>query len=249
MLRPGVSLPALRWITIALPIAFLIAVDVLRHRVFSDPLHSAPGVLVLYALAALAVAGFAYFVFGLIDALERALTEQNRQLAVLNRMAVAATENLRLDDMLGTGLDHVLSAMGADAGLICLVDTAREEHTAVCVRGFSDAVASRIQQAKLRDDPIASEVVDSGRAVVVERVMDDPRVAEAASREGIASFISAPLSAGGEVNGILVVATHRLRLAEDLCNKAVLLERGAVQAVGAVGEVLRIYRQRQSGSG
>ncbi len=211
MLRLGVGLPALRWIAIAFPIAFLIAVDVLRHRVSSDPLHSVPGVLVLYGLAALAVAAFAYVVFGLIDALERALTEQNRQLGALNRMAVAATENLRLDDMLSAGLDHVLGAMSADAGLICLVDTTREEHSVVCVRGFSDAVASRIQQAKLRDDPIASEVVGSGRAVVVERVMNDPRVAEAASREGIASFITAPLSAGGEVNGILVVATHEER--------------------------------------
>ncbi len=51
----------------------------------------------------------------------------------------------------------------------------------------------------------------------------------------------------GQTN-ILGVASHRLRLVEDLCNKAVLLERGAVHAVGAVGELLGAYQQRQSGS-
>lgn len=208
---PTMSLRTLRWFTIAFPIAFLIVADVLRNVILPDPFHSLPGALLIYLIAGIAVATFSIAIFGLIEALERTREEQNRQLAALNSMAVAATENVQLDDMLSAGLEHVMRAMDADCGMICLVDLSREEHSAVCVRGFSEELASRVQQAKLRDDPIASEVVSTGRAVLVERVMNDPRVAEAASREGISSLISAPLQAGGEVNGILVIATHEER--------------------------------------
>lgn len=48
----------------------------------------------------------------------------------------------------------------------------------------------------------------------------------------------------GQTN-ILVVASHRLRLVEELCTKAVLLEHGSVRAVGTVSEVLGIYQQQR----
>ena len=45
-------------------------------------------------------------------------------------------------------------------------------------------------------------------------------------------------------SNILVVASHQLPLVRALCNKAVLLNRGVVQAFGPVEEVLELYRQR-----
>lgn len=48
----------------------------------------------------------------------------------------------------------------------------------------------------------------------------------------------------GQAN-ILVVASHRFRLVEELCTKAVLLEHGSVRAVGTVSEVLGIYQQQR----
>ncbi|MFQ5879144.1 MAG: GAF domain-containing protein, partial [Dehalococcoidia bacterium] len=88
-------------------------------------------------------------------------------------------------------------------------DMEKEEHSAVCYRGFSPELVGRIQRAKLGDDPVASEVVRTGHPVVLERVFEHPRVGEAARQEGIRSAFSAPLMSEGEVNGILAIATRR----------------------------------------
>jgi ABC-type polysaccharide/polyol phosphate transport system ATPase subunit len=44
----------------------------------------------------------------------------------------------------------------------------------------------------------------------------------------------------GQTN-ILVVASHQLRLVRELCNKAVLLERGSVKDFGPAEEILKAY--------
>ncbi len=44
-------------------------------------------------------------------------------------------------------------------------------------------------------------------------------------------------------SNILVVASHRLQLVRELCNKAVLLDRGVVKGFGPVEEVLELYQR------
>lgn len=208
---PHLNMRVLRWATIVLPVLFLATVDFLRHTVFYTQLHALPGFLATYAALAMGVTVFSFAVFGLIARLQARVSQQNRQLSALNAIALASAQNLRSEQVLETGLDNVLRVMDADAGLICIVDAEREEHTARCHRGFSEEVVRNIQRAKLRDDPIASQVVRTGRPVIMERVMDDPRVAEAARRNGVKSAISAPLKSEGAVNGVLVVASRKER--------------------------------------
>ncbi|MEK7682243.1 MAG: GAF domain-containing protein, partial [Chloroflexota bacterium] len=201
----------LRWMAIALPIFFLALVDVLRHTVFSNQLHTLPGFLATYAVLTAAIAVFSFATFGFVDRLQARVREQNRRLAALNAIALASQQNLQLGQLLETGLNNVLEVMKADAGLICLVDQERQEHTAKCHQGFSPELIRNLQRAKLRDDPIATDVVRTGQPVIMERIWEDPRVAETAKREGIRSAVSAPLKAEGTVCGILVVANRNER--------------------------------------
>jgi hypothetical protein len=205
------NLGILRWFAIILPVTFLIFLDVLRHTAFDGFHHSTFDFLVTDGIIAAAVVLFAYLIFGLVDRLQGRIIEQNRRLTALNEMASTTAEQLRLDELLSAGLDHAMDAMQVDAGIICLVDQKAGEHYAVCVKGFSEELAKRIQRAKLSDDPIASELVRTGRPVIMEKVFEDPRVAEGGRREGIRSAISAPLRSEGEVNGILVIGSHRER--------------------------------------
>ncbi|MBI2304297.1 MAG: GAF domain-containing sensor histidine kinase [Chloroflexi bacterium] len=205
------NLTALRWSAIVLPIAFLVSIDVLRQTILYSQLHSVPGLVGVYLLISTAVIAFSYTIFAFIRRLEEKVVDRNRQLLALNEIAKASTAKLRLQELLETSLDYVLSSLPADAGLICLVDLERGEHSAICSRGFSEEVVHRIQRAKLGDDPIAREVVATGLPVVMERIFEDPRVAEAARRAGIKSAISVPLKSEGLVNGILAIATHEER--------------------------------------
>lgn len=211
LVRAIESWRVLRWGTVALPVLFLVIVDLLRHTVFQAQLHTVPGSLLTYAITGAAIVVFSAAVFDLVGRLQVKITEQNRRLSALNSIVVAAAETLHLEDLLSIGLDHVLDAMKADAGLICLVHLEQREHSVACYRGFSPELAARIRKSKLKDDPVADEVVRTGQPVVIERVLEDPRVTEVARREGIRSGISAPLKSEREVNGILVVATRQER--------------------------------------
>lgn len=205
------SLRFLKWLAIVLPFLFLAGSDALRQTAFDGHLHGLPGLVAIYAVMVGAVTIFSYTVFGFVSRLQAKVTEQEQQRAALNRIAAAAAQNLSLEELQGNALGHVMEAMNADAGLICIVDTAREEHTALCSRGFTRDLAQHIQRAKLKDDPIALKVVRTGRAVAFTRILEDPNVTEVAKREGIRSGVSAPLKSDGEVTGILVVATHKAR--------------------------------------
>lgn len=205
------DLRVLKRAAIVLPVLFLALVDLLRHSLFWPELHTLPGFLLTYLVLVGAVVAFSSVIFGLIRRLQAEVAEQNRQLTALNGIVVATAEKLGLEDLLSTTLDHVLEVMRVDAGLVCIVDLEHEEHSAVCHRGFSPELARQIQRAKLQDDPLAWEVVRTGRPVVLERVFEDPRVAEAAQREGIRSAVSVPLKAEGEVNGILALGTRTER--------------------------------------
>lgn len=210
-LIPRLNIRLLKWMAIALPILFLVIMDVLRHTVFFAQLHTISGFLFTYSVIAVGVVIFSYTIFRLVEALQSRVNEQNRWLSSINAIAVAAAQKLRLDELLETAIDQVMKVMKADACLICLIDAEREEHTAVCCRGFSPEVASKIKRAKLANYPIANEVYRTGQPVIIERVFDDPRVVEAAKREGFRSLISAPLKTEGEVNGILAMATKEER--------------------------------------
>ncbi|MBI4302064.1 MAG: GAF domain-containing sensor histidine kinase [Chloroflexi bacterium] len=222
----------LRWVAVVLPILFLVGLDILRHTVFADALHSVPGFIGTYAVLITAIVTFSLGIFALTDRLQQKVIHKNRQLSALNDIAKTAAAKLRLEELLETSLSLVLSNMRVDAGLICLIDLEREEHSVVSYQGFSQELVRRISRAKLRDDPVASEVVRTGQPVywakigsdpivlesavtghptLFDRVFEDPSVVERAQQEGIPSGISVPLKFEGEVNGILAIGTREER--------------------------------------
>ncbi len=206
--RWPLNMHRLRWLAIVLPVVFLSSLDVLRHTALSGLLHTVPGFIAVNSAMVVGVIIFSYAIFGLVGKLQQKVMDQNRQLQGLNSIAKAAAAKPGLVELLDTSLDNILSTMRADAGLVCLVDMAEEEHSAVCHKGFSTELVARIQRTKLQDDPMAAQVVRTGEIAVLERLFDDPRVSEVAKQEGVRSGLSASLNFEGDVTGILVVATR-----------------------------------------
>ena len=207
--RPQAGLRFLRLFAIVLPILVIIAGDMLRDFVFPDASHTVIGLAVTYSVIAALIIGFSFFIFGLIGRLQRRITDQNQLLSTLNDLAMTAAEKLELEELLGAGLDAVLRTMRVEMGLICLIDREHQEHSAVCHRGFSNEMVRNIQRAKLKDDVVATEVVRTGRPVVLAEVFKDPKVRADAARHGVTDGISTPLRSEGEVIGILAIATGR----------------------------------------
>lgn len=206
------NLVRLRWLAIVLPLAFLAGLDYVRHIVWSDELYAFPGALVLYGALALGVTAFSFTVFGLIGRLERRILQQNQELMALNRIAAASAKNIEVQDLLTMALDQILDVMSLEAGAICLLDAETEELVASCHRGLSDELADRIRRQKLADDPVGSQVVRTGRTVVIEKIMEHPEVSEVARKEGFRAAISTPLKSEGEAIGVLALATRQDRV-------------------------------------
>ncbi len=205
------NLRALKWLAIVLPVAFLLIVEYLRGALFPHAFYGGSSRVFFFATLVIAVALFSQAVFTVVDRLQAALVRQNQQLSALNRIATVSAEPLGIESLLGVGLEEVLGALSADAGLICTVDLKRGEHSAVASKGFSGELVRSMQRARLCDDPIALEVVETGQPVVIDRLLDDPRVAEVAEREGVRSAISYPLKSRGETTGIMAIASRAER--------------------------------------
>lgn len=201
------GLGALKWLAIVLPLLFLGAADYVRELLFPDYVSLGSRVF-FFGVLAVAISLFSSGVFRVVGKLQSRIVDQNKQLVALNSISTALAESPTLVPLLQTSLEEVLAVLRAESGLICIVDLELGEHSAVASRGFSDELVSSIQRARLCDDPIGSEVVETGHAVVVERLLADPRVAALAEREGVRSSISVPLKSHGEVAGIMAVATH-----------------------------------------
>ena len=210
------DLRRLRWTTIVLPVLFLAVLELVRENTGRTFWHSPTGFILTYAAVAAAVTAFAISVFRAIERLESRGARRALQIIALNRLASAAAENLDLHTTVSRGLDEILAATGADAGLVCRVYADEGEHTAIGARGFSTDVAQRIQRAKLSQDPIAMEVVRSGQPVPYRNVFDRSAISAAAAREGIVSGISVPLLSSGHVNGIVAIGyRHDHQLDDD----------------------------------
>src|SRR3989304_9657892 len=82
------TLTRLRWLAIAPPGAFLAVLYVLVHTALGS-LHDFPGLLVLFAWAAIGIALFSFSVFSVVKRLERRVVDQNRELEQRNRELAA----------------------------------------------------------------------------------------------------------------------------------------------------------------
>ena len=201
----------LKWLAIVLPLLFLGVTDGARELLFADRLGSAGSRVFFFGVAAAGVAAFSQVIFVVVDRLENRIVRQNEYLAALNAIATSAAESPGPEELLRVALDQALAALRVEFGLICTVDLEHGEHSAVASRGFSEELIRSLQRSSIADDPIASEVVETGCPVVIERLLEDDRVAELAGREGIRSAISVPLKAHGEIVGIMAAASRTER--------------------------------------
>ena len=103
----------LRWLTIALPVLFILAMEVVRQIAVDQDSRARGLGLVLVAVAVISIIVFSTWILTLVDRTQRQLRRRNRELAAANAVSSAVRSTLDLDEMLDAALDSVLSASGA----------------------------------------------------------------------------------------------------------------------------------------
>ena len=206
------NLRRLKWSSIVLPLLFVGATSYVGHFVFPSYLNSLGGFLVLLATLAAGIFVFSRFVFTRVERAEHQARSRNQEMLILKTVA-AASQPMKLPELLQIAVDGVVEATGVDGGLACVLDERQRELLHVAYRGIPEDLLGplkkvKLEKVKLDDDPIAATVVSTGEPVQVRDLSQDPRIGETGRKSGFCSVISLPLKSEGKVKGVMALVTR-----------------------------------------
>lgn len=144
-----------------------------------------------------------------------ALSQRNKDLALINDVAATLATSLNIDDILGQTLDRVMDYLDVEAGEIFLRSDDQKEFCLELHKGkFADAFLTR-ERFKLGEGYIGI-VADTGEPLVTADIKNDMRyLRPAVVAAGFKSMACIPMRAGGEVIGVMSVASRNERSFEE----------------------------------
>ncbi|MCZ7574262.1 MAG: PAS domain S-box protein [Ardenticatenaceae bacterium] len=200
---------ALRWVTIWLPLLFIILIEVFKDFVLGPRFGQWTARLITFSFIALGAVVLSLFVFQTVERAERQLRRQNRDLGALNAISRVVSGSLELDAVLAQALEEVLEVVEAEAGEILLLDEARQELVFKLHRGLFPEAFQEITRFPVGEG-FPGLVAASGELLVVTDLATDARFKRQAvvARE-FRSMTSVPLRAKDRVVGVMNVACRR----------------------------------------
>jgi nitrate/nitrite-specific signal transduction histidine kinase len=233
--RPaGLTLRQLRWLGVILPLIFLGLLDLVRHAVWPELLHTWPGFLLIGALVAAATYLFSKAMFDAIEQMQARLFEQNRaleaayqtverqnrQLKALHEAGLSVVSDLNLDAVLGRVIGLARELVGAKAGLLEVLD--EEGRLIRRIEAPTGAAGLNTDPAVSLEVPIVARGHLLGRLYLAEKVADGRVVPfEAADREVLELFATQAAVAIDNARlhsrlEALAVVAERERIAREL---------------------------------
>lgn len=224
------NLARLRWLSIVVPVALLVAFAILLRSSFHDFLHEFPGVFVLIGILAVGVSVFSFTIFDVIGRLEQGMLRRNRELAAILAVSQATASAGELAEMLDKALDTILDVTPAETAEIWLTtddgQLALERQRGIGV----EALHTRDRFAP--GDGLPGLAAQRGAPVLVHDPASDPRfLCRDVAALGLQTFYALPLRHRGEIVGVLVVAARRRAVFADEAERQLLEGIGEQMAV------------------
>ena len=226
------SIRKLRWISVVVPTAFVVVFESVTRGLYGDLVPAWGHTVVILAAVSAGAFAFSSFVFATMARLEREIRERNRRLALLNAVAIDASESLDLEEVTAAITRNVRRALGADVVGLALASQEDGELRLVAQSGLP----SRVSEGNGSLGPYDCEcrkALALGQAVVVDDSRQSAHCAGVLG-EGIpGTCISVPIRAKGTNVGAIFVARPKSRpFTPD--------EQGLVTALGSqVGPALQ----------
>ena len=136
---------------------------------------------------------------------EQELNKHN--LAVLNEVALGATQLLEVQSILEFTLDTMIDQLGMSAGLIFLWDELSQRYILRASRNIPDEQIEEIDRRRKAGWDITREVADSGQEVVITDIPQDYRLQGLWDDHQGQAYIKLPLMSRGTVVGVLSLIT------------------------------------------
>lgn len=134
----------------------------------------------------------------------RELREERDRIDTLYRIAVELTASLDLDMVLNRALELVGEAVGADTGVLFLIDPQSDLLIHRASMAYDEQLPPGGRQVQLgRHEGLAGWVMDNRQSLVIDNVQVDPRWENVPGTEQRRSLLGAPLIANDEVLGCI----------------------------------------------
>ncbi|MGE5138309.1 MAG: GAF domain-containing protein [Rudaea sp.] len=138
----------------------------------------------------------------------REMERQNRELALLNDVALAANEYLELDQVLNVALDTVMNRLRMETGHIFLYNQSTSQFDSVASRGLSQEQLDEIElRRKTASTDFVKEVVESNQVVYWPDISANPTLKGLFTVDVHRSLVSVPLRAKQSIVGTLAATT------------------------------------------
>ncbi len=167
-------------------------------------------------------------------------TKRHRELEALSRVSAALSGLWDLDAILRVALDDTLKIMNGTIGGILLID---ERTQTLSYRVHQGLGKEYVEGVRLRlGEGIIGRVSQSGKAILLEDISNDPRVAYPAlvNAEGLKAFIAVPLRAKDRVLGVINVAS---RMSHSFTENDMYLLHSIGDQLGVAIEQSRLYER------
>jgi len=168
------------------------------------------------------------------------MQKQHHELVALSRISAALSGLWDLDAILRVALDTALNIMDGTIGGILLLDEQSQTLSYRVHQGLSDGYVKEMHLSL--GEGIAGRVAESGRAVLLEDISTDTRVAhpDVVTTEGLKAFISVPLRAKDRVLGVINVAS---RMSHRFTTNDMYLLHSMGDQLGVAIEQARLYER------
>jgi nitrate/nitrite-specific signal transduction histidine kinase len=234
------SLRQLRWITVVVPLLFLVLVDLVRRNLQSELLQSWVGDALLLGVVLFGVLLFSDTVFGRIGHMQERLAQQNRELLALHEAGLDVAGELGLDLVLQKVVDHATDLLGARYGALSVPTPDGG------IEAFITAGITPEQRALIGPPPVGhgllAVVLSEGQRLRLPDLTRDPRsFGFPPHHPPMHSLLAVPIASAGRVLGNLYLA-EKLGDAVFSAEDEEALVRFATQAALAI-ENARLHRR------
>ena len=237
------SLRRLKWMSVLAPVAFLVALDVLRHTVQPDLLHSWPGYVLVGGLLLVGALFFSDAVFGVVGRMQERLGQRNRELLALHQAGLAITRELEIQVLLQNVVDEARDLVGARYGALSVLGTDGR------IELFITSGITAEQRARIGPPPtghgLLGVALHEGQPLRLPNLGRDSRsVGFPPNHPPMRSLLAVPVFTAGKPMGNLYLA-EKLGAEEFTQEDEETLGRFATQAGVAIANA-RLHRQVRS---
>jgi signal transduction histidine kinase len=234
------TLRRLKWLAVVAPLAFLVGVDLLRHTVLPDLLHSWPGQLVIVGIVLVGVLLFTGAVFRIVERTQDGLVRRNRELLALHEAGLAIPSELSLETVLQKAVDQARELVGARYGALSILRDGGG------IDLFITSGLSAEERARIGPPPqgrgLLGVVLNEGQRLRLPDLARDPRsIGFPPHHPPMHSLLAVPVVAAGVIVGNLYLAEKVQADGFTLDDEEILL-RFATQVALAITNA-RLHRQ------